>query len=324
MPSIAAKIIHKVVPHVHRRDALGKLADGEMDQSSATPGTAVRHVAAVTYNRVDGFGVWRLTPKEPQPDAPHIVFMHGGGFVNGFDARHWQFLAALIQRTGVSVTALDYPFAPTHTAPLTVPWVLARYAEVMRGEGREADVVLMGDSAGAALALTTAMLARDEGLPPASRLVLLSPWLDLGLAHDWYTDPPDESTRTVKHSAQRAGRAYAGDWDVDDWRVSPLFGDLTGLPPISVFAGSHDLLLIETTQLVDRTEEQGVGITVHEEPHMVHTWMFYGFIPEARRTLGHIADDVRRAIGHDHHAPQQASHAPRVRPEPVSRVPAAN
>lgn len=322
MPSLAARIIHRLVPHVHRRDALGRLLDGTIEQSSARPGPTVRHVAEVSYRAVDGFGVWQLHPKKPNPDAPHIVFVHGGGFVNGFDARHWQFLAALIESTGARVTALDYPFTPTYTADQTVPWTFDRVREVLLAEQGVRNVVIMGDSAGAALGLTVAMMARDERLPAPERLILLSPWLDLGLAHDWYIDPPDDASNTIKLSAQRAGRTYAGDWAVNDWRVSPLFGDLRGLPTISVFAGSNDLLLIETTQLVDRAEEQGVGITVHEEPHMVHTWMFYQFLPEARRTMRHIAADVLRA---SHTSTVRVKHgsripAVRVRPEPVTRV----
>lgn len=297
MKSLAAHVLDLALRLSPRRDLLSERLDaklqGRADDASAGPGSEAHRELVIAMSTRDGRDVWTLRPESPSPQAPVILFLHGGAYINGFHPFHWRFLTRLIRRTGALVVAPDYPLAPEHQADEAVEWALARFLEL---KGRP--VILMGDSAGAGLCLALAVAARDRGLAPAQRIILLSPWLDGGMTDEEAFELDLRDRFLSRVGLRRCAEAYAGELGLRDWRVSPLFADLSGLPPTDAYCGTADQLIADTRRLAERAAAlPDWDFTAHEYPGMVHDWMIIDFLPEARRAVHDIARDVLGAAG---------------------------
>ena len=259
--------------------------------TSAKPGKLLNGVASVVAEELRGRTIWRLEPLAPTAGAPLVVFLHGGGYVVGMGQPHWWLLKDLIRRSGASVWVADYPLAPEHTAADTVAWTTDVYASAAAaGEAAGRGVVLMGDSAGGGLALAVAVAARDRGLPMPAALILLSPWLDVGMT----APDAEELDRRDRILARRgllaAGKAYAGEAGVANPLASPLFADLAGLPPVTIFASTTEGLVADARRLAARAAQiPGWRVDVRETPDMLHDWALFGFLPETRAVREQIA-----------------------------------
>ena len=238
------------------------------------PPRAMLRDFAVDRDESRGYPVYTLLPREgPRPGAPHIVYYHGGGYLMEISVLHWKLVGKLCRELGASATVPLYPLAPEHTVDTVLPQMHALWSEVASAHGANT-IIMMGDSAGAGMALAVAqrLAAADE--PGPARLVLLSPWLDATGTHPMQPDIEKRDRMLAIAGLKGAGRMYAGDVPVTDPRVSPLFGSLVGLPPIQMFAGTHDILLPDARRLAERAqqEEGAPRIDYHEYPGMFHVW----------------------------------------------------
>jgi epsilon-lactone hydrolase len=188
-------------------------------------------------------------------DSIRIVYLHGGGYRVGSTATQRGLVGHLAKAAGVRAFSVEYRLAPEHACPAALDDAVAAYAAVagQTGDG----VVLAGDSAGGALALAAALAARDRGLPAPTGLALISPWVDLAMTGASYSDNAKaEAVLTVDRLRYAAGD-YRGALAADDAVCSPLYADLSGLPPMLVHSGSHDLLLSDCESLVARVRAAG-------------------------------------------------------------------
>ena len=164
---------------------------------------------------------------------------------------------------------------------------------------------VMGDSAGGGLALALAKRAAAEGLPRAAGLVLLSPWLDVTMTEPSQAEIEPKDVMLRRPGVATAGRWYAGGLPTIDDRVSPLFGDLAGLPPILMFCGTHDILVADARRVADRARRAGLNLTYEEAPGLMHVYAILP-LPEARaaqaRIERFIREDGQTALGPDSRA----------------------
>lgn len=249
------------------------------------PTAAMQRTLAVRETMFDGRSVWHLAPRTGATRA-QLLYFHGGGYVFSAVPPHWQFYAHLARRHDIAVTAPLYPLAPEAGAEETTAWALALYRDFV--ERQDGPFVLGGDSAGAGLAAATLMAARDAGLRLPSAVLLLSPWLDISGTH------PDQPGIEPRDSVLRlrgirdAGAMYARALPVDDWRVSPIHGDWSGLPPMLVYGGADDILVTDARDLAakrpDADYREGAGL--------MHDWPLFRLLPEARVAQ----DDIARYI----------------------------
>lgn len=230
-----------------------------------------------------------ITAEGARPDHV-LLYLHGGGYVFGSPTSHGVLVTRLAEAMARDAWSLHYRLAPEHPCPAAIDDVLTAWRALLdRGVDPDA-VVMAGDSAGGGLTLTAMMAMRDGGLPLPGRAVLLSPWTDLtvsGADMERYADICYLGTR----DRLRAFAAhYAGDLDRRDPRVSPLFGDLTGLPPLLVDVGGAELIRDDGERLAARAREAGVEVTLHIEPGEVHVYpMFADLTPAGRHALSRIA-----------------------------------
>ena len=219
------------------------------------------------------------------PARGAILYCHGGGFVMGSSRAYRSMAARLAALTRCDVAVIDYRLAPEHVYPAAPDDAIAAYRALL-SRFDASRIVIAGDSAGGNLALVTLLRARDQGLPLPGGAVLLSPWTDLtGSGGSMRTN----AKRDPMLPAQRideAARLYAPTAQLDHPDVSPLFGDFSGLPPLSVHVGTTEILLDDSQRLVERARQHGVSAELERWHRMPHVFpMFAEFLPEGRQAL---------------------------------------
>jgi epsilon-lactone hydrolase len=227
-----------------------------------------------------------------RPRAPSrgvIFYCHGGGYALGSPAVYRGIAARLARLTHCDVAVIDYRLAPEHPYPAAPDDALAAY-RALCAETSPADVVVAGDSAGGNLALVTLQRSRACGLPAPAAAVLLSPWTDLTGSGASMQQNVRRDSMLPAHRIADAAHIYAPDRDLVDPDISPLFGDLTGLPPLALHAGSIEILLDDARRLADRVRQRGGDADLTIWPRMPHAFpMFADVLPEARAALEAIA-----------------------------------
>jgi epsilon-lactone hydrolase len=253
-----------------------------------------RHVDYVD-TLVGGVPAIVATPSAVTPER-HLFYIHGGGYVVGSPRSHIAMVADLAKRASATATVIEYRLAPEHVYPAAIDDCLAAYRALI-ADVDPSTVTIAGDSAGGGATLSTLVALRDAGDPLPGAAYLLSPWTDLtGSGESLVTraacDPVIDPARIVE-----AGRVYAGDTPLDDPGVSPLFADLSGLPPMLVQTGMDEVLLSDSTRLADRARDHGVDVTLDLADDMWHVYqMFSRVMPEARDALVRAAVFMRSRI----------------------------
>ena len=218
--------------------------------------------------------------------SPLVFFLHGGAFSVSFTSQHWRFIAWLSSTARATVIAFDYPLSPEAGWRETLSMTRSVYKEALAKTGGR-EVAVIGDSAGGCLALALAQSLRQDGLPQPSRLILISPWLDVSMGNPEIPAVEPLDPVLSAESLRLAGLRYAGGDDPADPRVSPLFGDLRSLPPITLFTGTADILNPDARRLRDVMTAHGSSIDYREYPGMIHDWLFFSF-PEAAKAKREI------------------------------------
>ena len=198
----------------------------------------------------------------PADDRDAILFAHGGGFVVSSAASYANFAGWIATTTGADVYVPDYRLAPEHPSPAPTDDLFAAYRTVLgRGHVPERTAIL-GDSAGGALAVSTALALREMDVPAPAALVLLSPWLDLTLSAPSITANARRDPMLRRSWLEQSGRAHAGTLRRADPRVSPLFAELRSLPPTLIQVGSDEILLDDSVRFADRAWGAGVEVEI--------------------------------------------------------------
>ena len=273
------------------------LAEGrKTPEASPSPTPFAKERAKISREEQGGFDVWKLSPRGRQASAMRILYLHGGAYYHPAVPAHWHLMCSLVQRLNAEVFAPDYPLTPEHSYRETFAVLEPLYRRLC-SDAPSDRFILMGDSAGGGLALALCQYALEEGLPQPERAVLLSPWLDVTMTHPDIPalDTIDPFLEPV--SGREIGLLYAGGDDPTQYRISPLYGPVKGLAPISLFSGTRDILNADARALATRLEEAGAPYQLHEYPGMIHTWMLFP-IPEGRNALDEVCDILNKGSAH--------------------------
>jgi len=211
-------------------------------------------------------------------DARHVVlYFHGGVYVIS-DA----FLAAGLasevgRRTDAKVISVDYRLAPEHPYPAAVDDALAAYEALLDSGIGPSDIAFAGESAGGGLAIATMVNARDHGLPLPAAAFVMSPYVDLTLAGATIETKRDTDPLLSRELLEPRVADYVQGQDAALGLISPVFADLSGLPPLIIQAGSHEVLLDDAVRLAAQAATADVEITLEITPGVPH--VFQGFSP---------------------------------------------
>jgi monoterpene epsilon-lactone hydrolase len=242
-------------------------------------------------------GEWIEPESEAEP-GPTLLYLHGGGYVFCSPETHRPITVTLAARAPARVFSLDYRLAPEHPFPAAIEDAVAAYRQLL-AEGIPARrIVIGGDSAGGGLTLSTLLSLRAAGDELPAGAILFSPWTDL--AGTGTTLVSNDKTDVMFHGEglKSGGRHYLGATSPTDPLASPLYADLGGLPPLFVQASGAEVLLADSTRLVEKARAAGVAVEFEIWPKLPHVWQIFApFMPEARAALAKTSDFVREVTG---------------------------
>jgi len=227
-----------------------------------------------------------------------ILYLHGGGYAIGSAALAVGLASDLSRRVGVRLISVDYRLAPEHPHPAAVNDAVAAYRGLLDGGLPPSAIAIAGESAGAGLAAASLVALESAGLPQPSSAVLMSPWVDLTLSGDSITEKAALDPVLTPEGLGLRAADYAAASDPADGLISPLFADLSELPPLLVQAGSHEILLDDATRLAARAAAADVAVTLEVTPGVPH--VFQGFassVDEADAALTRAAEFLRAHLG---------------------------
>jgi acetyl esterase/lipase len=224
-----------------------------------------------------------------------LLYLHGGGYFACSPETHRPITAAFAQQ-GFRVFAPDYRRAPEAHFPSPVEDALAAYRGLLATGVAGASMVVAGDSAGGGLAVALLVALRDAKEPLPAAAALFSPWTDLaGTGASLETNSRRCSLFDGK-GIVAAARPYLNGADPRHPLASPLYADLTGLPPLLIHVGSNETLLDDSLRLADRTRAAGVPVELKIWPVVPHAWQLaQSNIPEARKSVREAAAFLRTA-----------------------------
>lgn len=292
MPSIQAKAINVLLRLMRMKRTVNRLqqrvANGDRTYTEPSPKLHRKH--HISKRQLNGRLVWTIAPKE-NAGSRHVIYLHGGAYVNSFASQHWGLMSKLVQALNCTVTAPNYPHAPEHCVDDVFALMLPLYQE-LAAEGGSANITIMGDSSGGGISLALAQRLREVGVAQPARLILLSPWLDATLSNPEIDEFDKIDPFLGVEGLKYGGAVYARDVDPKSYLVSPVYGSLKNLAPISLFIGTRDILFPDCRKLREKAAAEGVRLDYREYDGMVHDWML-GPLPEAKHAIEEIVEIIR-------------------------------
>jgi len=241
-----------------------------------------------THVRWPVAGEW-LHPPQPRRGRA-LLYLHGGGFICGTPQTHRSISARLATLLQVSVFVPDYPLAPEHPFPAAPDAVLVAWRWLLDQGFRADRMLLAGDSAGGGLALTLMQDCRRLNLPLPAAVALFSPWTDLTCSGAALQQNAERCAWFSPPQLHFAARLYAGAADPAAPRLSPLHGDLSGLPPLHLHVSDSELLRDDSLRLAEKAAAAGTAVQLTTWHSLPHAWPnFAGLMPEADACLAQTA-----------------------------------
>ncbi|MFF3014185.1 alpha/beta hydrolase fold domain-containing protein [Streptomyces sp. NPDC057939] len=297
MPSLRSRALSAALIATGRRRRFAsaeavraRVAESARRPSSHLPPRSLGRVAEVSRTFVGAWPVYDVSPRGEEP-VTRVLYVHGGAYINELVRPHWSMIRTLVTGARARVVVPAYILAPRGTADRTVP-VAADLLSGLIEDGGAGGTVLIGDSAGAGLALAAAQRLRERTGAQPSRIVLISPWLDVTMSHPGQAAIEAGDPMLARPGLVEAGRLYAGVLAADDPRVSPLRGSFAGLAPMTVFTGTRDVLTTDSRELLRRARGAGVEVEWHEEAGLPHGYPLMP-VPEGRAARERIVELVR-------------------------------
>jgi epsilon-lactone hydrolase len=223
-----------------------------------------------------------------------IVYFHGGGYCAGSALASVNLASEVGRNAQCRVVTVDYRLAPEHPGPAAVDDALAAYRTLLDGGLHPANIAIAGESAGGGIAIATLVAIKEAGLPQPAAAAVFSPWVDLSLSGSsaitmQSVDPILTRARAL------VGAANYGGSKLGDPRISPLFADLNGLPPLLIQVGSHEILLDDAVRLTGRAAAAHVSVTLEVTAHVPHVFQAFAAILDEASDALHSAGRFLRA-----------------------------
>lgn len=231
--------------------------------------------------------LWTLTPKNGTSNRA-IFYIHGGGYIFNMADIQWNYLAKVAEETRATIMVTNYPLAPQSNADAAYTYLHKLYKTFLdRHHGKE--ILFLGDSAGAGLAIAFAQYLNDVNLPQPKKIILSSPWLDISMTNpDIKSVIPKDKVLEIT-SLQKAGKMWAGKLDVKDPKVSPIYGRFDNIAKISMFMGTAEIFVSDARKLVEKLRKESIPFNYYEYPKMFHCWLLAP-LPESKVAMSQIME----------------------------------
>jgi acetyl esterase/lipase len=237
------------------------------------------HLGGVPGERLEG----------PSPGDTVLLYLHGGGYF-ACSAETHRPITVYYALHGFHVFAPDYRLAPENRFPAAIEDAVAFYRALLSAGYAPKNIVVAGESAGGGLVLSLMLSLRDTGVPLPAAAALFSPWTDLAATGDSIRTNTDRCAMFDGAGVAFSARYYLGDTDPRHPLASPLYADLSGLPPLLIHVGADEVLLDDSTRLAERARSAGVRVELKIWPVVPHAWQLVPhLVPEARQSLSESA-----------------------------------
>jgi monoterpene epsilon-lactone hydrolase len=243
-------------------------------------------------------GEW-LIPEQASEDHA-LLYLHGGGFVLGSPAVYRHLTTRLAQAARMRTLVPDYRLAPEHPFPAGLDDAVAAYEHLL-ASGREPEqIAVAGDSAGGGLTVSLLLACKERGLPMPGAALLFSPWLDLAGTGESTTERASRDPLIRPEDLLRYAELYLDGKKPDSPLASPLCGDLSGLPPTTVYVGTEEVLFDDSERFVAAARQAGVRVTYSVGERMPHVWPYFApMLPEGVETLIEAGAALRTTLDRD-------------------------
>lgn len=241
-----------------------------------------------------------LLIKEDSDRENVILHLHGGAYVIGYMDIYRQ-IALRYSRIsgGADVVSIDYRLAPEHTYPAALEDALKAWDWMLEQGYKEENIIIAGDSAGGNLALALVAKLRDDNRPLPKAMVLMSPWTDLAgegksRINNQKKDPLFGNKNGIVNNFDKKSNPYAGDTDLYDKYLSPVYGDFDGFPPMLIQVGTYEILESDSVDVYKKAKAAGVNATLTRYEGMFHVFQLAGYlIPESKQAWNEVEDFLK-------------------------------
>ena len=253
----------------------------------------------VELNKVTIEGIDATWLKTPGINNDHVVlYLHGGGYVTGSFNTHKDLVYKLSKESKCRVITIEYGLAPEHPYPKGLNDAATIYKWLISEEKIKPNkLIIAGDSAGGGLTLVTLLKLRDLGAPLPAAGVCLSPWTDLTFTGESYHDKSISDPGITLDGLMFDARLYIGDNESTNPYISPVYADLTGLPPLLIHVGTVEKLFNDSTRIADNAKKAGVDVTLKIWQDMIHVFQAYSvLISEGHESIVEIGNFIQKHI----------------------------
>jgi acetyl esterase/lipase len=242
--------------------------------------------------QVAGRIVFRWSPKDKSATKT-VLFLHGGAYMMNVFRQHWNFVAEIIRRTNCNVIVPDYPLTPVVTYKESFEMVRALYSDLIQKVGSE-NLILMGDSAGGGYSLALCEQNNELKIAQPSQVILIAPWLDITLSNPDILLTIKKCPTLDLENLVKIGNSWCDNLDPKNYLVSPIYGNIANLPQISLFVGTHDILIADSQKFKKLLESQNIALNYYEYPKLFHDWVMLVRLREAKDALSKMAELINK------------------------------
>ncbi len=236
-----------------------------------------------------------LTPEGCDKDKM-ILYVHGGGYVSGSCNDHRGFVSKFAKYTGFKNLVFEYRLAPEHPFPAALGDAVKIYTWLLSQGYHSKNILIAGESAGGGLTLALLLALKEQNIKFPAAAVAISPWTDLSCSSNSYKTKNKKSVAPL-NSWMVFAKHYAGDANPTNPHISPLFGDLRGLPPIFINSAVNDELFEDGEKFYLKARNAGVDVTFRAGEGMVHCYPFLAsMFPEATQAMNEIVGFVNHHL----------------------------
>lgn len=230
---------------------------------------------------------------EGAKETPTVLFVHGGGFMLGSARENREWVGRLMRSLGGRALAVDYRLAPEHPYPTQVEDVHAAYRWLLEQGGDPNKIAIVGESAGGSVATAALVAIRKAGDPNPAAAALLSPLVDFTISGKTFenNNDPFVGREVIQMMLDTALQGK------DPKESSPLYADLTGIPPVLIQAGTAEALYDDSLRLAEAAAAVGVDVTLEKWEDMIHLWHGFPYLPDAREAVERVAEYLGGHLG---------------------------
>ncbi|MGB7445413.1 MAG: alpha/beta hydrolase [Coleofasciculaceae cyanobacterium] len=240
-----------------------------------------------TVEEVNANGVPAYLISTPAAQSKVILYLHGGGFIMGSRHSHRRIASDLSEAAKALVLLIDYRLAPEHPYPAALEDSLAAYHWLRETRGfSDSNIAIAGDSAGGNLVLSTLLSLRDASKSLPAAALVMSPFLDLQGTGSTFQTKTDVDLMVTPELIETIVKMYVPNDNPSEPTVSPLYADLSGLPPMLIHVGNQEILLDDSLRLARKAALEDVSVELKVWKDMIHCHhLFAPILEEGRQAI---------------------------------------